>query len=244
MSRGHFNNHAADYDQYAHIQRRIANTLIQETPKETAPKHILEIGAGTAYISQQLMGIFPNSEFYICDPAPQMIEVAKEKLGRKAQYQICELPDNDQDFDLIITSMAIQWVPDWNLWMKKVAKLAKPNATLLIATPTMGTLSFLPKAFKAAAMNYKGLNYRDAKSLKHSAEQHFSKVNKFTLPFSESFESSIDFFKKIHRIGANVEEEQLNPGQLRKLIKECEKLKRDNILEARYEVTFLQAHKS
>ncbi|EDM25603.1 biotin synthesis protein BioC [Lentisphaera araneosa HTCC2155] len=244
MSRGHFNNHAADYDQYAHIQRRIANTLIQEIPKETAPKRILEIGAGTAYISQQLMGIFPYSEFYICDPALQMIEVAKEKLGNKAQYQICELPNDDQGFDLIITSMAIQWVPDWNLWMQKVAELANPNATLLIATPTMGTLSFLPKAFEAAEMDYKGLNYRDAKSLRTSAEHYFNKVNKFTLPFSESFESSIDFFKKIHRIGANVEEEQLNPGQLRKLIKECEKLKRDNILEARYEVTFLQAHKS
>lgn len=243
MSKGHFNAHAKDYDQYAHIQRRIANTLLEEVPRQIAPKRILEIGAGTAYISQKLQERFPECEFLVCDPAPNMIKVAQEKLGKEVEFQVCEIPSKCDGFDLIITSMAIQWVNDWELWMNKIAQLANKNATILIATPTLGTLNFLPRAFELAQLDYRGLAYRDAKSLKHAAEQKFSKVSKFTLPFSESFDSSVDFFKKIHRIGANVEEEPLSPSQLRKLIKECEKLKTDNILEARYEVTFLQAQK-
>ena len=193
---------------------------------------------------QKLQEKYPQSEFLVCDPAPQMIEVAKEKCGEHVNFQNCEIPSINEGFDLIITSMAIQWVSDWEIWMKKIAKLANKNALILIATPTQGTLTFLPQAFESAQLEYRGLTYREAKYLKNSAEKFFTKVSKFTLPFSESFDSSVDFFKKIHRIGANVEEEQLSSGQLRKLIKECEKLKRHNILEARYEVTFLQAHMS
>ncbi|WDE97234.1 methyltransferase domain-containing protein [Lentisphaera profundi] len=240
MIKGNFNSHAQNYDKYAQIQRRIASALIEKIPHNFKALRILEIGAGTGFISQELKQRFPKASILVCDPAPEMIKVASEKLGTEFDFQVCELPKTSHKFDIIISSMAIQWVRDWDSWMKDIANLANNKAIILVATPTAGTLEFLPQAFKKAQIEYKGLLYRMAEDLQKSAEQCLSQVNHSTHDFCENFNSSIEFFKKIHRIGANVEE-KLSPGQLRKLIKECEKLKTHNILNARYQVTFLQA---
>ncbi|MCH2177053.1 MAG: methyltransferase domain-containing protein [Lentisphaeria bacterium] len=243
MTKPLFNYHANDYDNYAHIQRKIASALIEQLPASCEPKSILEVGAGTAYISKKLNRLYPDAEICVCDPAPNMIEVAKNKFTSedKINFLCNELPKKGQ-FDLIVSSMAIQWVDDWDLWMSDVFKLLKPEGYLFVATPTCGTLRFLPKAFSSAKLPYSGLNYRKAEELKKSCSL-FEKHSNFTQSFHENFESAINFFRKLHKIGANVSHKALSPLEFKRLLKECEKHKRDGILNARYEVTFLQARK-
>ena len=241
MTQALFNQHADDYDNHAQIQRQIASALIKQLPININPDNILELGAGTAFISQKLSKEYFNAEITICDPAPNMIKVAKRKFTNNSKVNfICDKLPNSGQFDLIISSMAIQWVDDWSKWMSNVTKLLKPGGYLCVATPTSGTLDFLPKAFKSADLPYAGLSYRSESDLKNSASS-FDIKRIFTQSFIEDFDSPLSFFRKLHKIGANVSHYPLSPIQFKRLLKECEKYKREGILAAIYEVTFLQA---
>ena len=181
------------------FKRKIASTLLDKIPQSLRPKTILELGTGTGFIGKKLSDIYPESKFTLCDPAPNMIHVAKSKITNKSNFSfMCEELPQSGKFDLIITSMAIQWVADWSSWMSHVHKLLKPSAKLFIATPTTGTLSFLPKAFQDINLDYSGLNYRSTEEL-INCSSCFDKIHYSKKSFSENFEKSDNFFRKLHK---------------------------------------------
>ncbi|MFH0886555.1 MAG: methyltransferase [bacterium] len=71
--RKHFNKSAATYDEYAGLQKRIAEELVEQVKSlGIKPRSILDIGAGTGYVSLSLAKVFPQSKVVSFDIAHGM----------------------------------------------------------------------------------------------------------------------------------------------------------------------------
>lgn len=89
LVRRHFDRHAHEYEQYASVQRGMAERLAalalrtaQETTAdgERTVRRVLEIGCGTGRLTAQLAAAFPQAQFTCVDLSANMIAAARQKL--------------------------------------------------------------------------------------------------------------------------------------------------------------------
>ncbi|PHJ38216.1 hypothetical protein P378_10315 [Desulforamulus profundi] len=74
---------ASTYDQYAKVQKKMAQELsnkITAVGKEF--REILEIGCGTGFLTELLAREFPRANILALDISPRMIKVAKKNYHR------------------------------------------------------------------------------------------------------------------------------------------------------------------
>lgn len=122
------------YDKTVHTQPIIANHLAARL--SGAPKRILEIGCGTGGLSAHLLNKFPESELVLSDISPSMLALCARMIGTKARYQLIDveaLPPSMPSFDLIVSSMALQWVLDLQQTLKNLISHLSPGGQLAFA---------------------------------------------------------------------------------------------------------------
>jgi len=137
-----FSAHAAEYDRVASVQRQAAAHLAARLGA-VAPRRILEIGCGTGLLSAHLAVLYPRAELVLTDIAPAMLARAQARLGARASYRLMdgEHPDPALGaFDLIASSLAMQWFADLQAGIGRLAGLLAPGGVLAFAT--LGAASF------------------------------------------------------------------------------------------------------
>lgn len=84
------------------------------------------------------------------DLSPEMLQVAKKQGGYDAYIagDIEALPCEDKTFDLVVSSLAIQWCHDITQALKELHRVTKSGGRISIATIIAGTLRELESAFK------------------------------------------------------------------------------------------------
>ena len=131
----HFNQVANSWDTpekitlSLHYAKRILSNL-----KNKNPKRILEVGCGTGLLGAN----FVNDESYLLgiDTSPGMLEVFTEKFkGLNASSKLINLEEVELDenqFDLIISTMAFHHLKNPEEMMIKLKKLLAPGGTIAI----------------------------------------------------------------------------------------------------------------
>ena len=129
-----FNQAAHAYDQHAEIQRLVANTLHTLIIEHQAVKHstvknqallkICDLGCGTGFLTEHLCKTFPDSSILATDIAESMLERCTTKLKAHPQLST-RLFDAEQSpflerFDLIASSLALQWVENINSTLQRI----------------------------------------------------------------------------------------------------------------------------
>ncbi|WP_068167556.1 methyltransferase [Neokomagataea thailandica] len=137
---------AADtYDQAAHIQRRCAQltaNTIAATGQHT-PKNILEFGCGTGFLTHHIRQLFPHASILATDLAPGMLARAETQLGsNNIRYHMMdgENPDVSGPFDLIASSLCMQWFQNRPQALERLCARLAPNGRLIVATLLSGSL--------------------------------------------------------------------------------------------------------
>ncbi|MGF9713292.1 malonyl-ACP O-methyltransferase [Paenibacillus sp. JMULE4] len=166
--RRHFDRHAGSYDQYAVVQRTMADRLLQLVLKRKAPKNvsrIIEIGCGTGLLTGKLLEAYPEASVLAIDLSPQMAERTRQRYGDMAAGRLetfvgdAEPPGNDDEkwalteygqADVIISSATFQWFDEPGRTMKAWLGRLKPDGLLAFATFGPQTFVELHEAFRAA----------------------------------------------------------------------------------------------
>ncbi|MGE4481812.1 methyltransferase [Acidocella sp.] len=133
---------AGHYDEVVKIQPLVAAKLAAKLAGQ--PRRILEIGCGTGALSQILARRFPEAELVLTDISPPMLEICRKKLAGQASFNLMngEFPDLSLGhFDLIVSSLAMQWFADLQGAIARLALLLNENGCLAFAT--LGSLNFL-----------------------------------------------------------------------------------------------------
>lgn len=155
------------YDRLASVQKYVSNELAglaEEYAKDLKASRILEIGAGTGFLTERLIPLWSEAEWFINDISPDT-----EKLtGRfteniNAEFVIgdaetIELPGN---MDVIASSSSIQWFNDVEAFINKIHCKLSSNGYLFIST-------FGPENFnEIRTVTGNGLDYKSREELEN-----------------------------------------------------------------------------
>lgn len=245
-----FGKAASSYDKDAPVQKWTAHLLRDYISNLDlhAQSNCLEIGCGTGFLSEEMVKSYPNFNWTITDLSNDMLETCQSRLGSGPTYHLMdgENPDLTGPYDLIVSSLAVQWFHDLETGLAKLVNLLKPGGQLIITTLGKDTFS----------------QWRDhLQSLNLPIGLHLypsqSDVKKYVFPkrlidvqskhYLQDYDSGLDFLRSLKSIGAqepNSKYNSITSGELRKALRTLEsdgkncKMTYEILLTHIYEKTF------
>lgn len=143
-----FSNAAADYDDFAHIQRQVIDKLRPWVAKGNC---ILDAGAGTGYaLSEGWLAL---------DIAEGMCAQIDKNPVICANMQ--QIPCKNAAFDGIFTSLATQWLHEPEEFLQEAHRCTKDEGWLVMGTLGSKTFSDLRDAFNNAGLFVPLLNLKN-----------------------------------------------------------------------------------
>lgn len=255
--RKNFSRAAGTYDKNASLQKQVAEKLagmiITEFQNLKPPKLIYEGGCGTGFLTLKLLYNFPFANFAISDISEEMLNICRRKTAkfakddsRKIDFYLHDLNNGTQfsGADLFAVSMALQWVADPQKIIMSVFESLSPGGIFAFSVLGNRTFSWIRECFEKLSVPYPFNNF-------FSEEELLS----FCLPFCKRiikneiltlhFRSNIDFFRHMKRTGAiNPQATPLSAFQLRQVLKEMNRVQKDERVSAEYEVFYCVCQKA
>lgn len=125
-----FSDAADQYDILTSLHKEIGRELVKKNVTMSAT-NILDVGCGTGYVANKAKFFFPESTIVGLDIAQGMIQKAKElHEGIPLEWLQADaqaLPFKDNSFELILSNLAYQWVPDLQTSFQEIRRTLKPN---------------------------------------------------------------------------------------------------------------------
>lgn len=151
--RAAFNRAANSYDALADFQHRVCECLLERLPSNLSPPSILDGGCGTGYGASLLQKRWPEADIIGCDLAPEMVRKTQARGITAVCGDLEHLPFDDAHFDLLWSSLALQWCDPVHAFTE-LHRTLKAKGVLACSTLTNGTLHELETAF-AGIDNYR-----------------------------------------------------------------------------------------
>jgi malonyl-CoA O-methyltransferase len=151
-----FDRASASYDAAAALQERVRDELVGRLDDlKLAPASILDLGAGTGHASRALKRKFPGATVVAVDIAAGMLELARHQsrwLRRfeRVRADAYALPFRDASFDLVFSSLMLQWCDDLDAVFGEIARVLKPGGALVFSTFGPDTLLELRESWLAS----------------------------------------------------------------------------------------------
>jgi ubiquinone/menaquinone biosynthesis C-methylase UbiE len=98
--------------------------------------NILDAGCGPGILASFLIANGATVTGF--DLSPKMIDLARQRTKNNAKFFVADMarpiPDlNDSGFDLVVSSLAIDYVRDWKIPLREFHRVLKPNGRLIFS---------------------------------------------------------------------------------------------------------------
>lgn len=144
-----FSKAAHGYDQHAQFQRDVGNELLKYLPQNLSGLKVLDIGCGTGYFSELLSN--RGAEVTAADLSKEMLVQAKARCNNNVlEYRQADaeaLPFNNHHFDIVFSSLALQWCDDLSIPLRELQRVTKKGGKVLFSTLMQGSLIELRNAW-------------------------------------------------------------------------------------------------
>ena len=144
------------YDAAATLQAEVRDELLSRLALlKTPPKAVLDLGCGTGAGARAIKRQFPRARVTAADLAPPMLEVARRRSRfwrpiHCTQADARRLPFETASFDLVFTSLMLQWVQPLDAALGEIRRVLRPGGLLLASSFGPLTLQELRVAWAAA----------------------------------------------------------------------------------------------
>lgn len=209
LIRKSFSRASSSYDVNAFLQKRIGLELLENIKSDSIkPDRILDIGAGTGWLSQELSEYF-NLRIFGIDSARGMVCRANSRKCLKAiQAEAENLPFKLESFDCLVSNLALQWVIDLDAAFKEAARVLRQDGYFYFSCFGPGTLEEL-KASLSANLEmreyFANFNPADENKIEISLKNNgFKQIDIRTEKLSENFSDLLSLLKWLKLIGANI----------------------------------------
>ena len=150
LMRRAFERAATSYDGAARLQREVCAQLGATLDLvDTPPHYILDAGSGTGFGTAVLRGHYPAVPVVELDIAHAMVCLSRAKHG--GPLGVCgdieRLPLATQSFDLVFSSLALQWAVHPERAFAELRRVLRPGGWLLFSTLGTDTLWEMRAAF-------------------------------------------------------------------------------------------------
>lgn len=144
-----FGKAAQTYDAHAAFQRDVGHRLLDLMPADLTGRVVLDLGCGTGYFSQVLQQ--RGAHVVCCDLSQQMLDTARKRCGeRNMSYHLGDaekLPFKFEQFDMVFSSLALQWCEDLTDPLREIRRVLKHNGQAYFSTLLDGSLSELKQSW-------------------------------------------------------------------------------------------------
>ncbi|MBK1691877.1 malonyl-ACP O-methyltransferase BioC [Ectothiorhodospira mobilis] len=150
-----FDRAAASYDQAAVLQREVCSRLLERLSWiRLSPARVLDAGAGTGQGVRDLRRRYRGARVVALDLSPAMLRTAARAAGWwRRPALVCgdveTLPFADARFDLVFSSLAVQWCNDLERALAEFRRVLAPGGLLMFTTLGPDTLVELRRAWSA-----------------------------------------------------------------------------------------------
>ncbi|KTT96541.1 hypothetical protein NS355_14155 [Sphingomonas yabuuchiae] len=211
---------ASAYDAHAMVQRRVADWLAERIVALAPPApRVLEVGCGTGFLTAATLPRLASPDWLMTDIAPAMLARGLAKhpdvRGRVMDGEYPDLP-GEAPFDLIVSSLAVQWFADLQGGLQRLAGLLAPGGQLLVTTLLEGTFAAWHEAHRAEGFAAGSPVYPPVEALGWPVE---------TRAFEQRHESAAAFMRALRAIGAGTPREghrPIPPGAMRRIARAFE----------------------
>lgn len=207
-----FSRAASSYDQAAGLQNRVAARAMLGLPGLEQGgediQQILDLGAGTGHQTRQLSTLYPQAAVMGMDLAWGMVNYAKNTQPDHRRIHWClgdieALPFMDSGFDLIFSSLAIQWC-QLDRVLNEVRRVLRPGGRFVFSTLAQGSLKELDLAWRAVG-EYERVNRFDSGVLQ---KQQVHSCSMVPVMFSQKAETVyypdvISLLRSLKALGVN-----------------------------------------
>jgi malonyl-CoA O-methyltransferase len=150
-----FDRAADSYDDAAVLQKEVCSRLLEKLEYiKLSPQLILDAGVGTGEAVAPLLKRYKKSRMVALDLSERMLAkaLAHGSLLRKPEL-VCadleQLPFRDNSFDLVFSSLTLQWCNDLPATMQDLLRVLKPGGLLMFTTFGPDTLKQLRTCWRA-----------------------------------------------------------------------------------------------
>jgi malonyl-CoA O-methyltransferase len=144
------------YDAAAWLQTAVRNELLSRLDLLRAPpRAVLDLGAGTGLAAIEIKRRFRRATVTAADIAAPMLQVARSRSRfwrpiRCIEADARALPFEDASFDLVFTSLMLQWLQPPDVALREIRRVLRPGGLLLASSFGPATLAELRSAWAAA----------------------------------------------------------------------------------------------
>ena len=149
QARRSFESAAGGYDRAAVLQREVGERLLERLDLvKLQPQRVLDLGSGTGYCIPGLLARYRKADIVALDIAMAMLGQARRR-GRWLRRPRCvcadaeRLPFADNSFDLVFSSLMLQWCVDIDMAFAELQRILRPGGLLLFSTFGPDTLKEL-----------------------------------------------------------------------------------------------------
>jgi malonyl-CoA O-methyltransferase len=140
-----FSRAARQYETAATVQKEIATRLaarILAGPLASRPR-VLEIGAGTGWLSRLLLEKIAGGEWLLTDISAAMLDQCRGQIhDPRVRFTTADGEEPPEGpFDLIVSSLTLQWLSNPRVALERLAARLSPGGTLAFAT--LGAQTFV-----------------------------------------------------------------------------------------------------
>jgi malonyl-CoA O-methyltransferase len=153
--RQHFSRAAHSYLEAAALQKEVEARLLEQVEVlEQAPKCILDLGSGPGRGAGVLKKRWPKAGVVAMDLAVPMLQLVPEQTRfwrpiKRVCGDAMQLPFKDASFDLVFSSLCLQWAESLPQALKEIRRVLKPGGLLVFTTFGPDTLIELREAYLA-----------------------------------------------------------------------------------------------
>ncbi|MEM9546918.1 MAG: methyltransferase domain-containing protein [Bacteroidota bacterium] len=98
---------------------------------------VLDAGCGVGGLSELM--ISRGAHVVAVDRSPEMLEIAKERLGSKGTLMQMDLSApltalKTENFNLVVSSLTLHYIEDWSVILQEINRVLLPNGELIFST--------------------------------------------------------------------------------------------------------------
>lgn len=153
----HFNRAADRYDDYAIMQKMVAERLLERLDLvRIQPELVIDIGSGTGHAALKLGERYRRSRILELDISPEMLRVSRRKTTRwfSRRKHIAasaeSIPIRSHVAQLVFSSLAYQWCNNLDQAFAEVKRVLAPGGLLMFSTAGPDTLKELRECWSCA----------------------------------------------------------------------------------------------